>query len=193
MKCKGALLISRCHQVHQDGKQKWHSECFNPCFFFPPSFNLMAGNRRNEWKPGIVSPLKTYCSVVILKLLSLKSWIWACVVVCVWFHFRSLRHAQLDGLTTVRVHEPAFTCYTVTSGWTNPESWPSVESTDLLKSCQAEGMGGEGGLLVCVWGMCVCVRARHGTKTWWVVLPVQCVLVEIKIISNLCEWDLQGV
>lgn len=151
----------------------------------------MAGNRHNECNSGIISTLKTYHTISLFQfsLILLLAYICAVLFIVMGMHmvFRSDhsgQRTQPDCLNVLHVCKPALACYTVTSGRTDPESWPRVESTDLLKPCQAEGMR---------WFLRVCVCVCHGTEMWSeVVLLVQCILVEIKIISNLCEWDLQG-
>lgn len=145
----------------------------------------MAGNRHNVCNPGIISTVKTYNIYFFqFSLIFLLAYICAILFIVMVITDHSGRRTQPDCLNALYVCKPALACYTVTSGRTNPESWPRVEGTDLLKPCQAEGMK---------WFLHVRVCVCHGTEMWSeVVLLVQCILVEIKIISNLCEWDLQG-
>lgn len=99
----------------------------------------MAGNRHNVCNSGIISTVKTYNIYFFqFSLIFLLAYICAILFIVITDH--SGRRTQPDCLNVLYVCKPALACYTVTSGRTNPESWPRVEGTDLLKPCQAEGM-----------------------------------------------------
>lgn len=129
----------------------------------------MAGNRHNECNSGIISTLKTYHTISLFQfsLILLLAYICAVLFIVMGMHmvFRSDhsgQRTQPDCLNVLHVCKPALACYTVTSGRTNPESWPRVESTDLLKPCQAEGM--RWFLRVCV---CVCAMGLKCEVKWF--------------------------
>lgn len=125
----------------------------------------MAGNRHNECNSGIISTLKTYHTISLFQfsLILLLAYICAVLFIVMGMHmvFRSDhsgQRTQPDCLNVLHVCKPALACYTVTSGRTDPESWPRVESTDLLKPCQAEGMR---------WFLHVCVCVPWDWNVKW--------------------------
>ena len=126
---------------------------------------------------------------------SISFWFYLSLYLVVYWHSRQITPAiTRDRVNVPYVYKLALTCCTVTFGRSGPESWPAVEREKVKPISWAGVKQEEYSLMISVCAsVCVlCVCVGHGTEMWKAVLPVQCILPEIKIIWNLCEWDLHG-